>query len=298
MDLVKIGRYIADKRKALGLTQRQLAEKLGMSDKSVSKWERGVCLPDVSIYSDLCMILGISINEFLAGEDIVEKNIIQKSEENIIQVTTDSKHRQNHLRQIICLLLAVSIISISLMGVMLFRFNRPQNVISPVDKDSIEMKTAEMLSGSDGAFIYKYITTDEFTSLKLYISEYYSGELVNKENMELSYEDIGSPKNGTILLVPDFENFVIKLILADDESKLSTNIPILEGVDDRQYYGRTATQIEKNTAIKYDEEQGLVAIIYDNSEMRVGSVQEYEEGIAPSMNDYVYYFSIQFCKER
>ena len=47
MDLVKIGKYIAGKRKELGLTQRQLADKLGMSDKSVSKWERGVCLPDV-----------------------------------------------------------------------------------------------------------------------------------------------------------------------------------------------------------------------------------------------------------
>ena len=49
MNLVKIGRYIAEKRKSLGLTQRQLAEKLGKSDKSVSKWERGICLPDVSV---------------------------------------------------------------------------------------------------------------------------------------------------------------------------------------------------------------------------------------------------------
>ena len=49
MDLVKIGKYIAGKRKALGMTQKQLAEKLNMSDKSVSKWERGICLPDVSV---------------------------------------------------------------------------------------------------------------------------------------------------------------------------------------------------------------------------------------------------------
>lgn len=75
MDLVKIGKYIAGKRKDLGMTQKQLAEKLGMSDKSVSKWETGVCLPDVSVYSELCQILGISINEFLAGEDIVRENI-------------------------------------------------------------------------------------------------------------------------------------------------------------------------------------------------------------------------------
>lgn len=53
MDIVKIGKYIAGKRKILGLTQKQLAEKLGMSDKSVSKWERGICMPDVSLYMQL-----------------------------------------------------------------------------------------------------------------------------------------------------------------------------------------------------------------------------------------------------
>jgi transcriptional regulator with XRE-family HTH domain len=75
MDLIKIGKYIAGKRKALGMTQKQLAEKLGMSDKSVSKWERGVCLPDVSVYKELCSILGISFNEFLAGEDIAQEKV-------------------------------------------------------------------------------------------------------------------------------------------------------------------------------------------------------------------------------
>lgn len=50
MNQIKIGKYIAGKRKELGMTQAQVAEKLGMSDKSVSKWERGVCLPDVSVY--------------------------------------------------------------------------------------------------------------------------------------------------------------------------------------------------------------------------------------------------------
>mgnify|MGYP004476473761 FL=1 len=67
MDLIKIGKYISGKRKELGLTQKQLAEKLDKSDKSVSKWERGICLPDVSVYMELCSILNITINEFLAS---------------------------------------------------------------------------------------------------------------------------------------------------------------------------------------------------------------------------------------
>ena len=104
MDLVKIGKYIAEKRKALGLTQKQLAEQLGMSDKSVSKWERGVCLPDVSVYLELCKILGITINEFLAGEDISEENLTEKAEDNLIQVAKDSKHRQKHLKSMIAVL--------------------------------------------------------------------------------------------------------------------------------------------------------------------------------------------------
>ena len=59
MDLVKIGKYIAEKRKEKGMTQKQLAEKLNMSDKSVSKWERGICLPDAAVYMEICEILEI-----------------------------------------------------------------------------------------------------------------------------------------------------------------------------------------------------------------------------------------------
>ena len=171
MDLIKMGKYIAGKRKDLGLTQRQLADKLGMSDKSVSKWERGICLPDVSVYSDLCRILGISLNEFFAGEDIVYENLIQKSEENIIGIAADSKRKQNLLKAIICLLLAISVLAISVIGSSVYRAVKPQNFIAPVDKDSIEMETAKMLSGPDGAFIYKFTTTDEYESLRLYFSK-------------------------------------------------------------------------------------------------------------------------------
>ena len=98
MDLIRIGQYIAGKRKALGLTQKQLAEKLGVSDKSVSKWERGVCLPDVSLYTELCAALGIGINEFLSGDDIAENDLPRRAEENILQTAADGKRRQKRLK--------------------------------------------------------------------------------------------------------------------------------------------------------------------------------------------------------
>lgn len=299
MELIKIGKYIAGKRKDLGLTQRQLAEKLGMSDKSVFKWERGICLPDVSVYSDLCLILGISINEFFAGEDIAQENIVLKSEENIIGVAKESKQKQKRLKGIICVLLGISILALSVIGVFAYRANKPQNFIAPVPPDSIEMKTAKLLSGSDGAHIYKYTTTDKYSSLKIYVSEYHSGKLVDKQDLELGYEGIGSPDNGTILMVPDFKNFVVKMIVADDGSNLSTEIPILMDVPEREYYGRSSTRIEGETKILYNIEQPLVGLIYDNDEMRVLDIYDLFSGETDSLkeNDYVYLFSYEFCKE-
>lgn len=296
MDLVKIGKYIAEKRKEMGLTQRQLAEKLGMSDKSVSKWERGICLPDVSVYNDLCMILGISINEFLAGEDIVKEDIVQRSEENIINVTTDNKLRQRILKRIILILLVVALIALIFIGVMFFQAVRPQNYIRPIDENSIEMKTAETLAGPDGAFIFNYVTTDEYKSLKIYYSEYHKGKLTSKSNLEIPYDDSDSPENGQILVVPDFQHFTVKLVAADEESKSSVEIPVLDNVKGRDYFLRTATQIDEKTAVKFGQEHGLVALIYGDGQCRSGSIQDYESGNAPVENEYVYYISVEFCK--
>ena len=157
MDLVKIGKYVAGKRKELGLTQKQLAEKLGMSDKSVSKWERGICLPDVSVYEEYCALLGISINEFLAGEDIAQENIVKKSEDNLIQITTDSKHRQKKLKTVIAVLSVLVLATAMIVSVFLLRANQPKNYIAPGDPNSAEMKTAELLSGVDGALDRKSV---------------------------------------------------------------------------------------------------------------------------------------------
>jgi transcriptional regulator with XRE-family HTH domain len=67
MDQLKIGKFIAECRKQKQLTQLQLADKLGITDKAISKWERGIAMPDSSIMLELCDILGISVNELLNG---------------------------------------------------------------------------------------------------------------------------------------------------------------------------------------------------------------------------------------
>ena len=186
MDLVKIGRYIAEKRKSLGLTQRQLAEKLGKSDKSVSKWERGICLPDVSVYLELCEILGISLNEFLAGEDIETANVEKKSEDTLIQITKDSSCKQRYLKRIIvALLIAVGVFAITFGIIVGNKLRQPQNYIEAVDPESVEMKTAELLSGIDGTMIFRYHSKDTFKRI-IYLSEYQSGKRVShKKVLEL-----------------------------------------------------------------------------------------------------------------
>ncbi|MFQ7132520.1 MAG: helix-turn-helix domain-containing protein [Dorea formicigenerans] len=298
MDLIKIGKYIASKRKSLGMTQKQLAEKLGMSDKSVSKWERGVCLPDVSVYKELCSILGISLNEFLAGEDIAQENLIQKSETNIIEVIKDNINKEKCLKVMKYILLVISIFALSVLGFAIYRLKKPQNYISPVAKDSIEIQTAELLAGPDGAFVYKFITTDEYKKLRLHIYRYESGKLIDQDKVEMGFEDISSPQSGEIVMVPDFNNYVIKLIISGDGNKLSTEFPVLENVEDKEYYGRAATEIKNVVDIKYNKQQPLIAFVYDNDEMNVPTLDNFINSQTDflSKNDYVYYVAFEFCK--
>lgn len=298
MDLVKIGKYIAGKRKALGMTQKQLAEKLNMSDKSVSKWERGICLPDVSVYMELCEILGISINEFLAGEDIDAENVEKKSEDNIIQVAKDSKKKQKNLKSILAVVTTFAVIMVLVLGaVFVHKVMEPKNYITAVDRTSAEMKTAELLSGTDGAYLFKFYAKEEYKTLTIYLSEYQAGELINKSKVaDLDYDGIESAKRGVIAVIPDFELFRVKLIIADDYSKCSTDFPILENVENREYYGRSATQVEGEAPIQRDTEQGLMALIYGEDGLEAIPVKEMEQGNFREKNDYVYYLSFRFGK--
>lgn len=298
MDLVKIGKYIAGKRKALGMTQKQLAEKLNMSDKSVSKWERGICLPDVSVYMELCEILGISINEFLAGEDIDAENVEKKSEDNIIQVMKDSKKKQKNLKSILAVVTTFAVIMVLVLGtVFVHKVMQPKNYITAVDRTSAEMKTAELLSGTDGAYLFNFYVKEEYKTLTIYLSEYQAGELINKSKVaDLDYDGIESAKRGVVAVIPDFELFRVKLIIADDYSKCSTDFPILENVENREYYGRSATQVEGEVPIQRDTEQGLMALIYGEGGLETIPVKEMEQGNFREKNDYVYYLSFRFGK--
>ncbi len=97
MDQIKIGKFIAECRKKNGLTQMQLAEKLNITDRAVSKWENGKSLPDSSIMLELCKELKISVNDLLSGEVVSMSDYNENSEKNLIQMVKEKENADKRL---------------------------------------------------------------------------------------------------------------------------------------------------------------------------------------------------------
>lgn len=116
MDQVKIGEFISNSRKELGLTQKELSEKLGVSDKTISRWETGNGLPDISFLTPLCEILGVSINELLSGERLPITSYPQKAEENILELLKENHENKKPGRIQFILGVALIILTIVFMN--------------------------------------------------------------------------------------------------------------------------------------------------------------------------------------
>ena len=97
MDQIKIGKYISKMRKDKNITQSELAEKLYITDRAVSKWERGICMPDAGTIPELCKILGITINDLFSGEKVDMKNSEKKLEENLLEMTRLKEEKDKEL---------------------------------------------------------------------------------------------------------------------------------------------------------------------------------------------------------
>ena len=97
MNQIKIGKFIAECRKKSNLTQMQLAEKLNITDRAVSKWENGKAMPDSSIMLDLCKELKISVNELLSGEVIKMEDYKKQAEENFLKIEKEKEEKDKQL---------------------------------------------------------------------------------------------------------------------------------------------------------------------------------------------------------
>ena len=127
MDQTKIGRFIANCRKKANLTQMQLAEKLGITDKAISKWERGIAMPDSSIMLGLCDILGISVNELLSGEKISIENSNQKNEQLLLDMTKEAERKNKIIWTSMWVIMGVSMTAL-FAGIFISAFLIPEGI--------------------------------------------------------------------------------------------------------------------------------------------------------------------------
>ena len=110
MDQIKIGKFIADCRKKQNLTQMQLAEELNVTDRAVSKWERGKAMPDSSIMLKLCALLKINVNELLSGEEIDMENYNKELEKNLLEAVKQKEQADKRLLRLEVVIGAICIL--------------------------------------------------------------------------------------------------------------------------------------------------------------------------------------------
>ena len=125
MDQIKIGKFIAECRKKQGLTQMQLAEKLNITDRAVSKWENGRSMPDSSIMLDLCDVLKISVNDLLSGEKISMENSTQNNEQLLLEMAKELERKNKTIWTSMWAIMTVSMIAL-LAGILIAAFLIPE----------------------------------------------------------------------------------------------------------------------------------------------------------------------------
>ena len=127
MDQIKIGRFIAESRKKVKLTQIQLAEKLGITDKAISKWETGKSMPDTAIMLQLCDILEISVNELLSGEKISMENTNQKNEQLLLDMSKELERKNKTVWTSMWVIMIISMTAL-FAGILIAAFLIPEGV--------------------------------------------------------------------------------------------------------------------------------------------------------------------------
>ena len=116
MNQLSIGKFIAHKRKEHNMTQEQLAEKIGVSNKSVSKWETGKCMPDYSVVQELCKELEITVAELMDGEEIEENSVRIYDEKQIMDLlkrTQDLEQQKNTMYGILLIVMGMAFLAVS-----------------------------------------------------------------------------------------------------------------------------------------------------------------------------------------
>ena len=191
MNQVKIGKFIAEQRKEKKLTQQQLAEKLGVSDRAISNWENGKNMPDISLFPIISKELDVTVNDLMSGEKVDKKNYQEKFEENIIYTIDKTVKKENRILKIILW----SIFAFVFLSVMYVSI---ESVYLHSDMDStplIKKRYAVDIHAGDNEYFEQTIYSYGF-----YVKYYYKqkdpskqriirGNNINKEDFELIRKD-------------------------------------------------------------------------------------------------------------
>lgn len=210
MDKQKIGDFIRVKRKEKGLTQVELSEKLGVSDRAVSKWERGICCPDISILKDLCKILDVNINELLSGSELIE--LSKDESENILVETvktyTNVEKKKN--RTLLIFTIVILIVYTFLVFAMYLTFNQTNK------REGMNWDTIQTRKISDE--LYTILENYDYSGLKRFLVKHtdivpeYANENENNCYEHYIKDKYGENKLmwGPVCRLKDFEDNGIK----------------------------------------------------------------------------------------
>ena len=214
MEQEKIGKFIQTLRKDKNLTQAELAEKLNITDRAVSKWERGKSMPDSSLMLDLCKILGISVNELLMGEKIKDDEIKRVSDMNLVKSLTIVEKSKKKMKNIVISFLILGVISLLSFCIYLVYWNGEINldynerfIKCAIENNYITIEDYRLVSGikytvindNNSNLTYLFIHSIDYLSNKIkFGKDYYNNiamlsaqnesyraqEIINLENIK------------------------------------------------------------------------------------------------------------------
>ncbi len=233
MDQEKIGKFIANLRIKKNMTQQELADKLGITDRAISKWENGRGMPDISLMKPLCRELDISINELLSGERIKKEEEEKKFEENVLNTIDYSKKKIKHTKLIFKIILAVIIFLIIafsiLLGIDIYRMRNNEPVFfstwgimytPTINLDDLEIeKTIKIYLIDNDEKINHYANEKSFVAMKVYLTtrdkdKYYVYAWVLQEKYysenEKVIKDTGSSLPYKFELIKENGKFLVK----------------------------------------------------------------------------------------
>lgn len=304
MDQFKIGKYIADKRKVAGLTQEQLAAMLGKSGKAVSKWERGICMPDVSVYTELCDILCITLNEFFAGEDIEPADVEVQSEKNLLGVATEGSNRSGRLKKIVAVITVIAIILASILGLLVKKEGYLlTNYIKVLDDSTQESRIADTVT-TESPLLFSFEVDEKIYNAHIFAHKFKNGVDEGCTGGTVLSFTGGDKRKGTIAIVSDaMAGNYVSMILSTNDGKISwgTGLDEISGELENPDFQMLSMAGQSYDVIKVraNEEIPLGALYISTRE------EDHFPGMAETMDDTVkaissagpefcYLFSVRF----